>query len=238
MIFQSSAGEVGIGTTAPAATLDVNGVVNAATSFNVEGFPFAFGSYANENSSVGFVGNTTMTGIGNAASGAVALQDNTTGYGNTASGLSALQANTTGEGNAASGVRRGRVQHRGRRQHSRWLQRCSSATRRATTTRRLALLAERRSMTPSGRRSNNTAAAARRRCCEFDCWRNQMTIALRTPSEVNECNRDVAPLEPITYSMAGRITSGLPIIYSASSACTLRYRNLACTSGHRGCQPV
>jgi hypothetical protein len=48
-------------------------------------------------------------------------------------------------------------------------------------------------------------------------------IALKTPLfDVNECYRDVTPLETITYSMAGRITSRLPIIYSASSACTLR----------------
>jgi hypothetical protein len=43
-IFQSPAGEIGIGTTAPAAALDVNGTVDAATSFNLGGSPFAFGT--------------------------------------------------------------------------------------------------------------------------------------------------------------------------------------------------
>lgn len=38
-IFQSSVG-VGIGTTSPAATLDVDGAVNAAASFNLGGTPF------------------------------------------------------------------------------------------------------------------------------------------------------------------------------------------------------
>src|ERR1700684_1766683 len=42
-IFQSPEG-VGIGTTAPAATLDVNGAVNAATGYNLGGLPFAYGS--------------------------------------------------------------------------------------------------------------------------------------------------------------------------------------------------
>jgi len=43
-IFHRPAGEIGIGTTAPAAALDVNGTVDAATRFNLGGSPFAFGT--------------------------------------------------------------------------------------------------------------------------------------------------------------------------------------------------
>src|SRR5271166_4645212 len=53
-IFQATTGDVGIGTTSPGATLDVNGAVNASTSFNLGGTPFAFGSLANLNIFLGF----------------------------------------------------------------------------------------------------------------------------------------------------------------------------------------
>ena len=66
-IFQSSVG-VGIGTTSPAATLDVDGAVNAATSFNLGGTPFAFGTLSKSNAFLGFSGNSTMTGGDNTAS--------------------------------------------------------------------------------------------------------------------------------------------------------------------------
>jgi hypothetical protein len=48
---------VGIGTTSPTAALDVNGVVNASTSFDLGGNAFAFGSAANNNAFCGFAGN-------------------------------------------------------------------------------------------------------------------------------------------------------------------------------------
>jgi hypothetical protein len=102
-LFQSAEGEVGIGTTSPTATLDVNGTVNAATSFNLGGTAFAFGSYANQNAFFGFAGNATMTGGLNTAIGYQALFVNTTGYDNTATGYAALVANTTGYANAATG---------------------------------------------------------------------------------------------------------------------------------------
>jgi hypothetical protein len=101
-IFQSAVG-VGIGTTAPAATLDVNGAVNAATSFNLGGTPFAYGSATSGNAFLGFAGNATTTGGNNTAVGPLALGANTTGNFNTAAGESALAINSTGGGNTAIG---------------------------------------------------------------------------------------------------------------------------------------
>jgi hypothetical protein len=103
-IFQSSEGEVGIGTTAPAATLDVNGTVNAASGFNLGGVPFASGSAALTNLFVGGGGNSTMTGFGNFAFGSGTLVNDTTGYYNTAVGDDALNADNSGYGNTAVGV--------------------------------------------------------------------------------------------------------------------------------------
>jgi hypothetical protein len=103
-IFQSSTGEVGIGTTAPGATLDVKGTVNAANGFDLGGAPFAFGTLSNQNAFVGFSGNSSMTGVDNTGTGVDALQSNTTGYENTASGYGALRLNTTGFLNTATGL--------------------------------------------------------------------------------------------------------------------------------------
>jgi hypothetical protein len=100
-IFQSPAG-IGIGTTAPAATLDVDGTVNAATSFNLGGTLFAYGSATSGNAFLGFAGNSTTTGGNNTAIGLLALGANTTGNFNTAAGEGALAHNTTG-GNTAIG---------------------------------------------------------------------------------------------------------------------------------------
>jgi hypothetical protein len=101
-IFQSS-GLVGIGTTTPAATLDVNGTVNAATGYNLGGGLFVSGAKLG-NAFLGIeAGNATMTGVSNAAVGYVAFTNNTTGTFNTAIGEAALNANTTGTENAAMG---------------------------------------------------------------------------------------------------------------------------------------
>jgi len=102
-IFQSSVG-VGIGTTSPAATLDVDGTVNAATSFSVGGSAFAFGTPTSLNAFVGFSGNSTMTGRGNTAGGVQALESDTTGGNNTANGSGALASDTTGGDNTAIGL--------------------------------------------------------------------------------------------------------------------------------------
>jgi trimeric autotransporter adhesin len=102
-LFQSTAGKVGIGTKTPAATLDVNGTVNAATSFNLGGTRFAFGSYSDTNAFLGFAGNTKTTGTANTASGVQALYSVTGGSVNTANGNAALYSNTTGSYNTAIG---------------------------------------------------------------------------------------------------------------------------------------
>jgi hypothetical protein len=80
-----------------------SGVVNATTGFDIGGTPFAFGSYANRNSFLGFAGNSTMTGFNNTASGYQALSSNQTGVQNNASGAFALYSNIMGTFNTASG---------------------------------------------------------------------------------------------------------------------------------------
>jgi hypothetical protein len=103
LIFQTT-GNVGIGTTTPYFALDVNGVVNASTSFNLGNIPFAFGSYDLQNALLGFAGNSTMTGGGNTAMGLRAFSSNTEGGYNTSIGYEALSLNTSGSFNTATGV--------------------------------------------------------------------------------------------------------------------------------------
>jgi len=102
-IFETSTADVGINTTSPIATLDVNGTVNAATSFSLGGNAFAFGSFANQSVFLGFAGNFTTTGSWNTAVGSQALLSDTSGSYNTASGYQALLSNTTGTNNTAIG---------------------------------------------------------------------------------------------------------------------------------------
>jgi hypothetical protein len=95
---------VGVGTTTPGSTLDVNGTINAVTGYNLGGNAFSFGSFTNANAFFGFAGNSTMTGTSNTASGLSALQANTTGDWNTGVGGGALEENTEGHSNAAVGL--------------------------------------------------------------------------------------------------------------------------------------
>jgi len=103
IMYQANGDSIGVGTTTPAATLDVNGGINTSTVYNLAGTAFAFGSTSAGNAFLGFAGNATTTGGSNTASGFDALKFNSTGKHNTASGFAALESNTTGGSNTASG---------------------------------------------------------------------------------------------------------------------------------------
>jgi hypothetical protein len=104
LIFDNGSG-VGIGTTSPGATLDVNGNINAAKGYSVGGYPFILGGAALGNAFVGDgVGNSTMTGGSNTAMGYLTFFTNTTGKWNTAIGEAALPVNTTGSDNTGIGA--------------------------------------------------------------------------------------------------------------------------------------
>ncbi len=101
-LFQSTAGNVGVGTITPGSTLDVNGGINAK-SFKLGGKAFAFGSSTNFSAFLGFAGNSASTGQSNTGVGYEALHSNTTGSPNTATGAYALFSNKTGGYNTADG---------------------------------------------------------------------------------------------------------------------------------------
>jgi trimeric autotransporter adhesin len=104
-VFQSTNGNIGVGTQTPGAALDVNGSINAATGFNIGETPFAFGSALAENAFLGFAGGTALTtGNFDTAVGYQALFSDATGYSNTATGSAALYSNVGGSNNTASGL--------------------------------------------------------------------------------------------------------------------------------------
>ncbi len=86
----------------------LTGVVNA-TSYDLGGTPFGFGSLSTQSVYLGFAGNSFTTGSYNTAGGFQALHSNTTGGGNTASGVGALSDNTTGSQNVGVGANAGRT---------------------------------------------------------------------------------------------------------------------------------
>jgi trimeric autotransporter adhesin len=107
----TSAGNIGIGTSAPAAKLDINGNLNLPTTasaiagvISLGGASFAH-NFGTSNTFLGTnAGNFTMSGLGgNTAVGTSALQANTTGFGNTAVGANVLVPNTMGSNNTAVG---------------------------------------------------------------------------------------------------------------------------------------
>ena len=111
----TSAGNVGIGTTAPAAKLDVNGGLNLPSTtsatvgvISLGGTRFAHNFSTTANGGNTFVGvgsgNFSMTGTSNTAVGSSALAADTTGIENAAFGFDALLNNKTGSLNAAFGT--------------------------------------------------------------------------------------------------------------------------------------
>jgi hypothetical protein len=108
-----AAGDVGIGTTTPTATLDVNGNALVTGSLTLggnillpgSGGPIIFAPNTGSNNFSAGLGAlpTATTGTENTAVGDTALHGNTSGSNNTALGTGALFANTTGPGNTAVG---------------------------------------------------------------------------------------------------------------------------------------
>lgn len=107
VIYQASGGNVGIGTTTPAATLDINGDINAALTYGIGGFTvLSIGSPADQNVFVGFGAgsdNVAGQGVNNTFTGCYAGYRNTTGDRNTFNGCFAGHWNTTGQYNAFLG---------------------------------------------------------------------------------------------------------------------------------------
>ena len=77
--------------------------VNAATSFQLGGSTFGFGSTTSANAFLGFAGNAATTGAYETAVGYQALHADTTASYNTAVGWQALFSNDTGASNVATG---------------------------------------------------------------------------------------------------------------------------------------
>ena len=106
ILFQSGSGSsavVGINTTAPGATLDVNGTINSASGFKLKGALF-LQNFGINNTFVGASsGNTTLTGAFNTTVGNLALNAVTFGDDNSAFGSGSLALNTGGGFNSAFG---------------------------------------------------------------------------------------------------------------------------------------
>jgi hypothetical protein len=107
VIYQASGGNIGIGTTTPAATLDVNGGINAAKTYGIGGTSvLSIGSGVDNNLFLG-VGageyNITGRGISNTFTGFGAGYGNLTGFNNTYTGAYAGSNTTTGSYNTFTG---------------------------------------------------------------------------------------------------------------------------------------
>jgi hypothetical protein len=112
-LLTQSGANVGIGTTAPAAPLEVNGDALVDGDLTLSGSILLTGAgtliWAPEDGSGNFSAGLdalqpTTTRTGNTAVGDSALHANTSGYFNTANGFQALRSNTIGYNNTAVGV--------------------------------------------------------------------------------------------------------------------------------------
>jgi hypothetical protein len=106
-IIYQTGGDVGVGTTTPGYSLDVNGSINTGAAYKIGGSTVLAqpGGSSAMNTALGYsalVKNTS--GTANTASGDGALGSNTKGGSNTATGYQALYNNTTGGANTASGA--------------------------------------------------------------------------------------------------------------------------------------
>ena len=109
VIYQAN-GDIGIGTTTPAAKLDVNGAINTSTTYQIDGSTVVSMGFTVGDGNI-FLG--TLAGQNNQGAandvfvGNQAGQMNTTGFSNTFSGSQAGLANTTGPNNAFYGYQAG-----------------------------------------------------------------------------------------------------------------------------------
>jgi Chaperone of endosialidase len=107
VVYQASGGNVGIGTTNPTAALDVNGNINAATTYQIGGNNVVnIGSPRDFNLFLGpGAGQSNVTGLGqvNTFVGYEAGYNNTEGLGNTFTGSRAGYLNTMGDRNTFTG---------------------------------------------------------------------------------------------------------------------------------------
>ena len=108
VIYQASGGNVGVGTTTPAATLDVNGAINIANNYQIGGNSVVkIGRPDDHNLFLGVGAGAMNTGYENVFSGTYAGSSNTTGTQNVFSGYAAGSSNTTGTENVFSGYTAG-----------------------------------------------------------------------------------------------------------------------------------
>jgi hypothetical protein len=109
VVIQKSGGYVGIGTSNPTSTLDVNGTITTTdisvnNSITVNSISIGRGGGNNQYSTaVGGSALVSNTGTSNSAFGYYALNANTSGYYNCAFGTGTLGKNTTGVSNSAFG---------------------------------------------------------------------------------------------------------------------------------------